>query len=176
MDRKRIIVGFSTAALLIVCYAKLFAGQKPKRKRIQNKEMVNRSVWVRKKPTISKEEDLWNTAIFFPDYFPEREYSKTRELIWYLEQAEFTIDVCTYSFAFRMIEEALIKLARENRVKIRILTNKRIPRDRLMRRASMEFTLFLYLSTDYTLITLTSWITLMECTVFFYSVRNTNTN
>jgi len=82
-------------------------------------------------------DDLWNTAMFFPDFFPEKEDSTTRQLIWYLEQATETIDVCVFCINFKMLEEALIRIASKG-VRVRILTNHYSGRSRQMRRVGIK--------------------------------------
>ncbi|ODN04411.1 Mitochondrial cardiolipin hydrolase [Orchesella cincta] len=81
---------------------------------------------VKKKPERVRidAEDYWNTVIFFPDYFPEKPDSKIRQLLWYMDQATSTLDVCIFAIQFRLIHEKLVEMAKRG-VIIRIITNYR---------------------------------------------------
>jgi hypothetical protein len=56
---------------------------------------------------------LWNTALFFPEVFPEREGSQTRQLMWYMQQAKKTLKIAIYMANYRLIDEALYSLVRK---------------------------------------------------------------
>ncbi|CAL8077785.1 unnamed protein product [Orchesella dallaii] len=77
------------------------------------------------KKTTRKEDntvDLWNTVMFFPDHFHTKPDSTTSQLIWYMDQATKTLDICMFAIQFRMIENKLVEIAKRG-VAIRIISN-----------------------------------------------------
>lgn len=78
-------------------------------------------------------DSLWNTAIFFPDFYHEQPDSNTAQLMWYLDEATESVDIVMYSFSFPMLENLVRKKARQG-VKVRILTDKYIRNNRRFRR------------------------------------------
>lgn len=68
------------------------------------------------------QEELWNTALFFPEIFPEQEFSQTRQFMWYMEQATVSLKVAIYTSSFKLLEKMLFGLVRK-RVKVMVVTN-----------------------------------------------------
>jgi len=47
-----------------------------------------------------KPSNLWNTAMFFPDYFASEPDSTTQQFLWYFSQARTSIRVCIMNCSF----------------------------------------------------------------------------
>lgn len=101
-------------------------------KKLKLKHKKRKGVSKKESKLETTEDDIWNNVIFFPDWFPEKEFSATRELIWYLEQANYKLDVCLYGFSFRMLQDVLINVAQRPGMKIRVLTDRNVRRKGLM--------------------------------------------
>ncbi|OXA53060.1 Mitochondrial cardiolipin hydrolase [Folsomia candida] len=93
---------------------------------IKSKPQRKADGWYRHLPRIDfrqqPAETLWNTVLFFPEIFPEQEFSQTHQLMWYMQQAERTLDVAIYHSNFRLLEDVLFDMARK-KVRVRVVTN-----------------------------------------------------
>jgi len=71
----------------------------------RRKELARRrnTVDLRKPP------ELWNTAIFFPDYHIQQPNSKTAQLLWYFKEAKISIQICIYNCSLRDLERVLFQ-------------------------------------------------------------------
>lgn len=45
---------------------------------------------------VRKPSNLWNTVLFFPDYFPDAPDSSTQQLLNYFQSAKMSIHICMY--------------------------------------------------------------------------------
>lgn len=68
------------------------------------------------------DQELWNTVMFFPEIFPEKPGSQTRQMMWYMEQAKKTVKIAIYSVNFRLLEQVLFALVKKQ-VRVKAVTN-----------------------------------------------------
>jgi len=65
--------------------------------------------------------DVWNTVMFFPDYYSRRPVSVTRKLIWYLNQSQKAIKICMYVLRCRILEKALHEIAESKNILVMVV-------------------------------------------------------
>jgi hypothetical protein len=70
----------------------------------------------------NKPYDLWNTALFFPCYYPEEKGSVFAQLVGYLESAERSLSICVMSLTYDPLINAIIKQHVKG-VKVRVFTS-----------------------------------------------------
>lgn len=94
-----VVVGMKRARLLLLKYQKQKSKTDDKETEEGNDAAEALRALEERKPS-----NLWNTAMFFPDYHADEPDSTTQQFLWYFQQARTSIRVCIYNFSFPELE------------------------------------------------------------------------
>lgn len=106
--RKYLVLAVTSVVVVVgVKHARLFLRKHQKQKsKPDAKEMEVRDEAAEALMALEerKPSNLWNTAMFFPDYHADEPDSTTQQFLWYFQQARTSIRVCIYNFSFPELE------------------------------------------------------------------------